>query len=172
MSLEKQKLIMLPGPTNVSERVMKAMTRPIINHRGPEFGKLFLGLREKAKSLFQTHGEVVLFSSSGTGGVEAAVWNIIRKGDVAIVPVFGEFSERLAETVELAGGRAVRVKAEYGAIPSLAQLGRAIEARREFKALYALRSPFRVGRGSGWCRSKRVGSSKLSSWSTTKRARG
>jgi len=114
MSFEKQKLIMLPGPTNVSERVMKAMTRPIINHRGPEFAKLFLGLREKARSLFQTEGEVILFSSSGTGGVEAAVWNIIRKGDIAIVPVFGEFSERLAETIELAGGRAVRVKAGAG----------------------------------------------------------
>src|SRR2546429_7561672 len=94
MSLEKQKLIMLPGPTNVSERVMKAMTRPIINHRGPEIGKLFLGLREKARSLFQTGGEAVLFSSSGTGGVEAAVWNIIRRGDTAIVPAFGEISAR------------------------------------------------------------------------------
>src|SRR2546428_5426457 len=145
MSLERRKLIMLPGPTNVSERVMKAMTRPIINHRGPEFGKLFLGLREKAKSLFQTHGEVVLFSSSGTGGVEAAVWNIIRKGDVAIVPVFGEFSERLAETVELAGGRAVRVKADYGTTPSLAQIGRAIEARKEFKALFLVHNETSTG---------------------------
>lgn len=145
MSLEKQKLIMLPGPTNVSERVMKAMTRPIINHRGPEFGKLFLGLREKAKSLFQTGGEVVLFSSSGTGGVEAAVWNIIRKGDTAIVPVFGEFSERLAETVELAGGRAVRVKADYGTTPTLAQLGRAIEGPREFKALFLVHNETSTG---------------------------
>src|SRR5256712_12630024 len=104
---------MLPGPTNVSERVMKAMTRPIINHRGPEFGKLFLGLREKAKSLFQTGGEVALFSSPGTGGVEAAAWNSIRKGDTAVVPVFGECSGRLGETARLAGGRAVRVEAGY-----------------------------------------------------------
>jgi aspartate aminotransferase-like enzyme len=145
MSFEKQKLIMLPGPTNVSERVMKAMTRPIINHRGPEFAKLFLGLREKARSLFQTEGEVILFSSSGTGGVEAAVWNIIRKGDTAIVPVFGEFSERLAETIELAGGRAVRVKAEYGTTPTLAQLARAIEARKEFRALFLVHNETSTG---------------------------
>ncbi len=145
MSLEKQKLIMLPGPTNVSERVMKAMTRPIINHRGPEFSKLFLELRGKTRRLFQTGGEVVLFSSSGTGGVEAAVWNIIRQGDVAIVPVFGEFSERVAETVELAGGRAVRVKAEYGTTPSLAQLGRAIETRGEFKALFLVHNETSMG---------------------------
>src|SRR5712692_3969039 len=123
----ERKLIMLPGPTNVSERVMNAMTRPIINHRGREFGSLLMGLRENTRRLFQTEGEVVLFSSSGTGGVEAAVSNIIRRGDVAIVPVFGEFSERLAETVELSGGRSARVKGEYGTTPSLTELRRVVE---------------------------------------------
>src|SRR5713226_397723 len=97
-----QKLIMLPGPTNVSDRVMRAMLGPIINHRGDAFKELYKGVLEKVRHLFQTDGDVVVFSSSGTGGVEAAVWNLIRPGDVAIVPVFGEFSARLAESVEIA----------------------------------------------------------------------
>jgi len=145
MEATKQKLIMLPGPTNVSERVMHAMTRPIINHRGEEFGSLYRGLMEKVRALFQTDGEVVLFSSSGTGGVEAAVTNIIRPGDVAIVPVFGEFSERLAETVEMAGGVPVRVEAKYGTAPSLQDIRRAGETNPRFKALFLVHNETSMG---------------------------
>ncbi len=123
----KQKLIMLPGPTNVSERVMKAMLGPVINHRGDSFRELHKGLLEKTRHLFQTKGEVVVLSSSGTGGVEAAVWNIVRPGDVAVIPVFGEFSARLGETVEMAGGKAVLVKSEPGSVPALEDVKAAIE---------------------------------------------
>jgi aspartate aminotransferase-like enzyme len=141
----QQKLIMLPGPTNVSERVMRAMLGPIINHRGDAFRELYKGILEKEKHLFQTEGEVLVLSSSGTGGVEAAVWNIVRPGDVAIVPVFGEFSTRLAETVELAGGKAVRVNAEFGKVPSLEQLTAAMEAQGNFKALFLVHNETSTG---------------------------
>ena len=117
--MDSQKLIMLPGPTNVSDRVMKAMLGPIINHRGDTFRELYKGVLEKTRHLFQTEGDVVVLSSSGTGGVEAAVWNLVRPGDVAVVPVFGEFSTRLAEAIEMAGGKAVRVNSEFGKVPAL-----------------------------------------------------
>jgi len=61
-----QKLIMLPGPTNVSERVMKAMLRPIINHRGDSFRELYKGILARTQQLFQTEDNVVVLSSSGT----------------------------------------------------------------------------------------------------------
>ena len=141
----KQKLIMLPGPTNVSERVMKAMLQPVINHRGDTFRELYKGLLDKTKHLFQTQGEVLVLSSSGTGGVEAAVFNLIRPGDVALVPVFGEFSSRLAETVELAGGRAVEVKSEFGKVPSLNQLEEAISKEEKFKALFLVHNETSTG---------------------------
>ena len=144
MASSKQ-LIMLPGPTNVSDRVMRAMLRPIINHRGEGFSRLFMSVAEKSKHLFQTEGEMVILSSSGSGGVEAAVWNIIRPGDVAIVPVFGEFSERLAETVELAGGSAVRVHSEFGTTPSLAQLENAMSKQGKFKAMYLVHNETSTG---------------------------
>jgi len=145
MGSVKPRLIMLPGPTNVSERVMQAMTRPIINHRGEEFRKLLRGLLEKVKSLYQTEGEVVVLSSSGTGAVEAAVYNVIRRGDVAIVPVFGEFSERLAEAVELAGGTAVRVRSEYGRTPSLEDVRRSMEKWERLKALFLVHNETSTG---------------------------
>jgi aspartate aminotransferase-like enzyme len=142
---KQQKLIMLPGPTNVSERVMRAMLGPIINHRGDSFRELYKGVLDKTRHLFQTTGEVVVLSSSGTGGVEAAVWNIIRPGDVAVVPVFGEFSTRLAETVEMAGGKAVRVQSEFGKVPSLDQLKSAMEGAGRFKAMYLVHNETSTG---------------------------
>ncbi len=142
---EKQKLIMLPGPTNVSPRVMQAMLRPIINHRGDSFRELYRGLLGKTRDLFQTKGEVLVFSSSGTGGVEAAVYNLIRPGDVAVVAVFGEFSSRLAETIELAGGRAVSVRSEFGKAPSLAELEQAMDKEGKFKALFLVHNETSTG---------------------------
>ncbi|MDG6985907.1 MAG: alanine--glyoxylate aminotransferase family protein [Nitrososphaerota archaeon] len=143
--MDKQKLIMLPGPTNVSDRVMHAMLGPVINHRGDAFRELYKGVLAKTKHFFQTEGEVVIFSSSGTGGVEAAVWNLIRPGDVAVVPVFGEFSNRLAETVELAGGKAIRVASEFGKVPSLDQLRTAMEKQGTFKALFLVHNETSTG---------------------------
>jgi aspartate aminotransferase-like enzyme len=143
--MDKQKLIMLPGPTNVSDRVMKAMLGPIINHRGDSFRELYKGVLAKTRQLFQTEGEVVVFSSSGTGGVEAAVWNLIRPGDVAVVPVFGEFSTRLAETVELAGGRAVRVTSEFGKVPTLDQVKAAMEKEGKFNAFFLVHNETSTG---------------------------
>ena len=141
----KQKLIMLPGPTNVSERVMRAMLNPVINHRGDAFRELYKGVLGKTRQLFQTQGDVVVLSSSGTGGVEAAVLNLIRPGDVALVPVFGEFSTRLAETVEMAGGKAVRVSSEFGKVPSLDQLKAAMDGQGRFKALFLVHNETSTG---------------------------
>jgi aspartate aminotransferase-like enzyme len=136
---------MLPGPTNVSDRVMRAMLNPIINHRGDTFRELYKGVLDKTRHLFQTQGEVIVFSSSGTGGVEAAVSNLIRPGDVAVVPVFGEFSTRLAETVELTGGKAIRVNSEFGKVPTLDQLKAAMEGQQRAKALFLVHNETSTG---------------------------
>ena len=143
--MDSQKLIMLPGPTNVSERVMRAMLSPVINHRGDSFRELYKGVLDRTRHLFQTSGEVVVLSSSGTGGVEAAVWNLIRPGDVALVPVFGEFSTRLAEAVETAGGKAVRVVSDFGKAPTLDQLKAAMDQQGSFKALFLVHNETSTG---------------------------
>jgi len=85
---------MLPGPTNVPARVMRAMHAPIINHRSDDFVELYEDCVEKTKKVFMTEGEAVCLSSSGTGAVEAGVVNLIKKGDKVIIPVNGEFSSR------------------------------------------------------------------------------
>ncbi len=141
----KRKLIMLPGPTNVPDRVTRAMFQPMINHRGEAFGGLLKSLTEKAKYLFQTTQDAVILSASGTGGVEAAVWSIIRPGDKTVVPVFGEFSERLAETIEVAGGQALKVRSELGTTPSLESVKAKIDEVKDLKALFVVHNETSAG---------------------------
>jgi len=133
-----RKLIMLPGPTNVPERVLNAMIKPVINHRGPEFRKLYRSIIEKAKLVFETSGDIVIFSSSGTGGVEASVVNIVRKRDNVVIPTFGEFSGRLAEQITLAGGNAIRVDAPLGSIPTPDEIEEAVRRAGSVKAIYVV----------------------------------
>jgi len=75
---EERNLIMLPGPTNVPDRVMRAMMKPIINHRGPDFASLYESIEENLKYVFQTKNDVFVLTSSGTGGVTCAVGNIVN----------------------------------------------------------------------------------------------
>src|SRR5687768_6692395 len=99
-------LVMLPGPTNVPNRVMNAMLAPMINHRSDDFRILYKTIVEKTQKVFQTSSDIVLLSTSGTGAVEASVVNLIRKGDKAVIPVNGEFSTRLADLIDSWGGEA------------------------------------------------------------------
>lgn len=88
---------MLPGPTNVPERVTRAMITPSINHRSDDFVELYEECVNNTKKIFETEGDAVCLSASGTGAVECSVVNLVKKGDKVIVPVNGEFSSRLAQ---------------------------------------------------------------------------
>jgi len=105
---------MLPGPTNVPSRVMRAMAKPIINHRGPEFRELYRRMLDNLKFAFETKGDVFVVSASGTGGVECAIRNILSNGDKVAVPVNGVFSERLRNAVTAFGGKGVEIPVEWG----------------------------------------------------------
>jgi aspartate aminotransferase-like enzyme len=76
----RRKLVMIPGPTNVPDRVMHAMLKPIINHRSPAFTQLYNGIKEKCQKVFLTKSDIIVFTASGSGGVEAAITNIVRPG--------------------------------------------------------------------------------------------
>jgi len=136
---------MLPGPTNVSDRVMNAMLKPMINHRSSDFTQLLQSITEKGKYLFQTKENVVTMTASGTGGVEAVAFGLVRPGDNVVVPVYGEFGQRLAEAVELAGGNAVKVFAEPGHVPRLEDIREAIRRTENLKAVYLVHNETSTG---------------------------
>jgi alanine-glyoxylate transaminase / serine-glyoxylate transaminase / serine-pyruvate transaminase len=87
-----RQFLQLPGPTNVPERVLRAMSRPTIDHRGPDFARLGLEVLEGLKEVFQTKGHVVIFPSSGTGAWEAALTNTLSPGDKILMFESGHFA--------------------------------------------------------------------------------
>src|ERR671910_2584769 len=131
-------LVMLPGPTNVPNRVMNAMLAPIINHRSQDFRLLYKLLVEKIKKTFQTSNDIVLLTTSGTGAVEASVVNLIRKGDKAVIPVNGEFSTRLADLIDSWGGEAIRISSTPGENPPYDKFEETFEKHKDIKAIYAV----------------------------------
>ena len=84
--------LQIPGPTNVPERVLRAMDRATIDHRGPEFAELGLRVLSGLGSIFKTEGTVVIYPSSGTGGWEAALVNTLSPGDKVAMFETGQFA--------------------------------------------------------------------------------
>ena len=84
--------LQIPGPTNVPDRVLRAVSAPTIDHRGPEFSALALEVLDGVKRIFQTSGPVVIYPSSGTGAWEAALVNTLSPGDKVLMFETGHFA--------------------------------------------------------------------------------
>lgn len=84
--------LQIPGPTNVPERVLRAMARPTIDHRGPEFGEIGRRVLKNVKTLFGTTSDVIIFPGSGTGAWEAALVNTLSEGDKVVMFETGWFA--------------------------------------------------------------------------------
>lgn len=85
--------LQIPGPTNVPDRILRAMAQPTIDHRGPEFAALGREVLEGVRGVFKTAGTVVIFPASGTGAWEAALVNTLSPGDTILAFEIGEFSK-------------------------------------------------------------------------------
>ena len=136
---------MLPGPTNVPERVMRAMLTHIINHRSPDFVELYTEVIEKTQQVFQTKNDIVALSASGTGAVEASVVNLIKKGDKVIIPVNGEFSSRLSQMIEWQGGNVIKLETTPGTNATLDQVKEAFDNNKDVKAFYVVHNETSTG---------------------------
>ena len=131
----KQRLL-TPGPTMVPERVLEALARPTLYHRSPEFKRVFLETRELLKEVvFQTEGEVLILTSSGTGAMEAAVANLFEPGDSAVVVVGGKFGQRWAELCETYGVNPVTVEVEWGKSVDPERVERAVKENPSVKGV-------------------------------------
>jgi alanine-glyoxylate transaminase/serine-glyoxylate transaminase/serine-pyruvate transaminase len=95
--------LQIPGPTNVPDRVLRAMQRAVIDHRGPEFAKLGAEVLEGLRPVFQTSGNVIIYPASGTGAWEAAIVNTLSAGDRVLMFETGHFSHLWRQLVERFG---------------------------------------------------------------------
>jgi len=84
--------LQIPGPSNVPDRILRAIQQPTMDHRGPEFGKMAKSVLERTKAVFKTEGPVIVFPSSGTGAWEAALVNTLSPGDRVIMFETGHFA--------------------------------------------------------------------------------
>ena len=104
--------LQIPGPSPVPDRILRAMSLPTIDHRGPEFGALGLEVLSRMQKIFQTRQPVIIYPSSGTGAWEAALANTLSPGDQVLMYETGHFASlwrRLAERLGL--------KTEFLALP-------------------------------------------------------
>ena len=110
----ERELLMIPGPTMVSPRVLRALTKPILSHGGAEFTEAYVETLKLQKSLFMTSGTPFLLAGSGTLGMEAAAANLVEKGDKVLCIENGFFGEKWKEIVPSHGGVADRLTFEWG----------------------------------------------------------
>lgn len=109
------RLLLGPGPSLVHQRVLTALSQPLIGHLDPLFLKMMNEVQTLLRDTFRTKNEfTVALSGTGSSGMEAVVANLIEPGDRALVGLNGLFGSRLAAMVERAGGTPVPIEAPWG----------------------------------------------------------
>ncbi|MFV8836078.1 L-aspartate--glyoxylate aminotransferase BhcA [Aquisalimonas sp. APHAB1-3] len=113
--MENQNPVFIPGPTNIPERLRKAMSVPTWDHRSQEFGRMFVPLLQDLKQPFgTTRGDVAVFTASGTGGWETAITNTLSPGDTVLAARYGMFSHRWIDLCERHGLDVKVIDCEWG----------------------------------------------------------
>jgi alanine-glyoxylate transaminase/serine-glyoxylate transaminase/serine-pyruvate transaminase len=116
MTQPTERLLLGPGPSPVSDRVMRAMSAPVLSHLDPAMMAILDEVRARLEVVMRAGEGSVSFAISGTGtsGMEAAVANLTRPGTRAIAVVTGYFGDRLAQMLQRYGASVSRVEAEWG----------------------------------------------------------
>jgi len=135
----------VPGPTPCPPQALQAMGRQMINHRGEEFAKILNSTTEKLKQAFQTKGDVFLLTSSGTGGMEAAIVNTLSPGDKVLSISNGAFSERFADIAEGYGAEVIHLSFEWGKAVDLDAVEKTLKADGDIKAVLATHNETSTG---------------------------
>jgi alanine-glyoxylate transaminase/serine-glyoxylate transaminase/serine-pyruvate transaminase len=128
--------LQIPGPTNVPDRILRAIDHPTIDHRGPEFGALCRTILAGLKTVFKTSGDVVIYPASGTGAWEAALVNTLSAGDRVLMAETGHFAALWRELAQRLGLQAEFIAGDWrhGVDPA------AIEARLAEDRAHAIKA--------------------------------
>jgi len=125
----------IPGPTPLPNEVLQAMTKQMIKHRGEEFGQILNGVTTKLKHLFQTKSDVLLFTGSGTGGLETVIVNTLSPGDKVLSVSNGVFGERFATIAQQFGAEVIPLRFEWGKPADADAVRQALQAEPKIKAV-------------------------------------
>jgi alanine-glyoxylate transaminase/serine-glyoxylate transaminase/serine-pyruvate transaminase len=130
------RVLLGPGPSDVPDRVLRALAAPTLGHLDPEYLVIMDETRDLLRATFQTKNEMTLaVSGTGSAGMEACVVNLIEPGDEMIVCVNGVFGTRMRDVAERAGAKVHSVEAEWGRIIDPQQVAEALKAHPRTKVL-------------------------------------
>ena len=128
--MAEKRYLMTPGPTPVPPQVLAAMALPIVHHRSPDFRPTYRQVLDRLKDVYRTQTEVLLYTASGTAGLESVVANLTSPGDRVVAVSAGYFGERWADIARAYGCEVEQIAYEWGETPSaddvasrLAELG-------------------------------------------------
>ena len=142
--------LQIPGPTNVPDRILRAMARPTIDHRGPEFARLGREVLEGLRQVFQTSGPVVIFPASGTGAWEAALVNTLSPGDKVLMFETGHFATLWREVAARLGLEVDFVAGDWrhGVDPAVVEQKVTEDEGREIRAVAVVHNETSTGAAS------------------------
>ncbi len=126
MDFNENELLMIPGPVPVVPRILRAMSKPMIHHRGSEFAAMLDECEKVLKELYKTRNDIFVISGSGTAGMEAALSNVVDKDDKVVCVTNGKFGERFKEIGERYA-TANAVEFEWGNSIELEKVEQALE---------------------------------------------
>jgi serine---pyruvate transaminase len=113
----EKRYLFTPGPTPVPHQVLEAMSRPIIHHRSSDFRAILESCLERLKLVYRTEREVLMYTGSGTAGMESAIVNLCSPGDRAVVVSAGYFGERWTTMARAFGAEVDELRYEWGELP-------------------------------------------------------
>jgi len=131
----KKQYLMIPGPTMVPERILRAMVREMINHRGPEFAKILTSATEDVKKCFKTKNDLFIIPSSGSGGMEAAAVNILSEGDDVLVLNIGAFGSRWVKILKAFRANVDEIKFDRGTASDVETVEKKLKSKK-YKAVF------------------------------------
>ena len=139
--------LQIPGPTNVPDRILRAIDHPTIDHRGPEFGALGRKVLSEIKTVFKTRQDVVIYPASGTGAWEAALVNTLSAGDRVLMFETGHFASLWRELAERLGLRVDFVAGDWrhGVDPAVVEARLAEDRGHAIKAVMVVHNETSTG---------------------------
>ena len=139
--------LQIPGPSNVPGRILRAISEPTIDHRGPEFGRVSREVLEGVKQVFKCKGPVIIYPSSGTGAWEAALTNTLTPGDKVLMFETGHFATLWREMASKLGIDAEFVEGDWrhGADPDLVEAKLSEDREHKIKAVCVVHNETSTG---------------------------
>lgn len=138
-------LLRIPGPTPIPPSVERAISQPMIGHRGAETKELIQRIKPRLKKVFGTKEDILFIAGSGTSGLETAAVNVAEAGEEVLVLVSGSFGERFAQICEALDLKTHRLQFDWGEAIDVAQVKQFLQNNENIKAVFMTQSETSTG---------------------------